>query len=264
MDWTSLLQHPVFLWTAGLLILTVTLFSFARRKYLRKKRTLLSVLDEEDEKWKQRAILSSELLERFEKRARDLLAEHRRLDDHLTDQRNNLQGLVDEANKTMERLKRLIDSFDKTFYEDSQGNSSVSTIFRDLQDDFVKHMESLISPESRTETAKPTETSQPVETAKNDDTGDHAPVDNPFDDLDRLLNSLGESDSTASAAESSEMTLETADSQNGSDSPVARSRLIRKLMEQGKNSDEIANELGMSQADVDIVIRVLRGDRRVA
>ncbi|MDO5566046.1 MAG: hypothetical protein Q4G59_05270 [Planctomycetia bacterium] len=277
------MSQPVVLWAAGLLILTCTLFGCARRKYLRKKKTLLSVLDEEDVKWQQRAVLSSELLEKFERRAGEVLAEHRRLDAQLANERKNLQGLIDEATKTMDRLKGLIEVFEKAYYDDSQGQASISGVFKELQDDFMKKMADFAS-------AMPDESGRESYDNSQDNAdallADESDVvnDDLFGSLDGVLDEIGLSDSSSDQSESgvSKFTsgsdgsdrFEGKESANLTSKPessiakpgstVARSRQVRKLYGQGKTADEIAAELNMNVADVEVLVRVLGPDRRVA
>ncbi len=291
MEWTSLMSHPVVLWAAGLLVLTCVLFGYTKRKFLRKKRTLLSVLDEEDAKWQQRAVLSSELLEKFEHRAEEVLAEHRRLDAQLVNERKTLQGLIDEAAKTMERLKGLIEVFEKAYYDDSQEQDSISGVFTKLQNDFMQQMSEFAS-------ALPDQSSRSSDDKRPSDAdvsaADERDVAN--DELpgsfDEIMNELGLSDvpSDRSMADTGKFasgddqsrirkTARLSGSESGEHadsvpevessgvrpgSVVARSRQVRKLYGQGKTVDEIAAALNMNTADVEVLVRVLGPDRRVA
>lgn len=285
--------HPVALWAAGLLFLTCILFCFARRKYLRKKQNLLSVLDEEDVKWQKRAVLSSELLEKFERKAGELLAEHRRLDAHLAEQRKNLQGLIAEASKTMERLKGLIETFEKVYYDDSSESHSISGVFKDLQNDFLAKMvefNSVIPDKADTNLSH-----MGVDEMGQGDGQDLYRVeadetDDLFGSFDSILDELGldglQSGHTgavlskdATAAESSEAnesnrsgscesngidSLPVETEASASDSTLGRSRQVRKLHGQGKSVEEIAAELEMKPADVELIVRILDQNRRVA
>ncbi len=195
---------------------------------------------------------TEELLTTMEVRQQEILRLFTEKENKLQAQEDKLHQLITRASATADRLERMIECFEETFFARNKENPSISETFGDLKESLASEVANLRSNWNIDE-----QPSRIIKGASNESADST---------VQYHVTNLCPAPSTVSTT-----TLEDKTTENVQEvkKPVFRNNhekkdAVQRLLKQGISTSEIEYQLGLSTCEVDTIVKILKGQWKVA